>query len=406
MNAASPRLMLTHIGHRRLLALQRANVVLDNDAWVMAEMSVKGALDVASIPCADTLIANGWAMHAPPDLDTKAIRLGYQRNPLENVTRINFEVTTQCNFTCQHCRNGGVKVTREKNIPALEAAGRLFLSLGIRRFDFIGGEVTRYGKGWLGLVDRLRRDDAADALSGPWPGPLCITVYTNGWWIGETDFDAAGKHYANEAAFLADLREHGVSHILFSIDGPPERHDAWRGHPGLYQLILDAIPRVKAAGILPRLSVILKPDDNYDFIQPYAEAIYEEGEKSLLAFSGDTNNHLSNFIDSGRAADNLRVGTYSLAAIKPAVAFAPAEFRRPPITKVPEAHGHGKILGGGMVGTHAGDMIGEVALAIEMGADAIDIGKTIHPHPTLGESIGMAAEVAHGSCTDVPPARK
>jgi dihydrolipoamide dehydrogenase len=68
--------------------------------------------------------------------------------------------------------------------------------------------------------------------------------------------------------------------------------------------------------------------------------------------------------------------------------------------------GHGKILGGGIVGTHAGDMIGEIALAIEMGADAVDIGKTIHPHPTLGESIGMAAEVAHGSCTDVPPARK
>ena len=72
----------------------------------------------------------------------------------------------------------------------------------------------------------------------------------------------------------------------------------------------------------------------------------------------------------------------------------------------PEAHGHGKILGGGIVGTHAGDMIGEIALAIEMGADAVDIGKTIHPHPTLGESIGMAAEIAHGSCTDVPPMRK
>ena len=72
----------------------------------------------------------------------------------------------------------------------------------------------------------------------------------------------------------------------------------------------------------------------------------------------------------------------------------------------PEAHGHGKILGGCMVGTHAGDMIGEIALAIEMGADAVDIGKTIHPHPTLGESIGMAAEVAHGSCTDLPPAKK
>ena len=65
-----------------------------------------------------------------------------------------------------------------------------------------------------------------------------------------------------------------------------------------------------------------------------------------------------------------------------------------------------RIVGGGIVGTHAGDMIGEIALAIEMGADAVDIGKTIHPHPTLGESIGMAAEVAHGSCTDLPPARK
>ncbi|QAZ40994.1 dihydrolipoyl dehydrogenase [Methylibium sp. Pch-M] len=65
-----------------------------------------------------------------------------------------------------------------------------------------------------------------------------------------------------------------------------------------------------------------------------------------------------------------------------------------------------RIVGGGIIGTHAGDMIGEIALAIEMGADAVDIGKTIHPHPTLGESIGMAAEVAHGSCTDLPPAKR
>lgn len=65
-----------------------------------------------------------------------------------------------------------------------------------------------------------------------------------------------------------------------------------------------------------------------------------------------------------------------------------------------------RIIGGGIVGTHAGDLIGEVCLAIEMGADAVDIGKTIHPHPTLGESVGMAAEVAHGTCTDVPPQRK
>jgi len=65
-----------------------------------------------------------------------------------------------------------------------------------------------------------------------------------------------------------------------------------------------------------------------------------------------------------------------------------------------------RIIGGGIVGTNAGDLIGEVCLAIEMGADMVDIGKTIHPHPTLGESIGLAAEVAHGSCTDLPAQRK
>jgi dihydrolipoamide dehydrogenase len=65
-----------------------------------------------------------------------------------------------------------------------------------------------------------------------------------------------------------------------------------------------------------------------------------------------------------------------------------------------------RIVGGGIVGPNAGDMIGEIALAIEMGCDAVDIGKTIHPHPTLGESIGMAAEVFEGVCTDLPPHRK
>jgi dihydrolipoamide dehydrogenase len=62
-----------------------------------------------------------------------------------------------------------------------------------------------------------------------------------------------------------------------------------------------------------------------------------------------------------------------------------------------------RIIVGTIVGTSAGDMIGEVALAIEMGADGVDIGKTIHPHPTLGESIGMAAE---GVCTDLPPRKR
>ena len=65
-----------------------------------------------------------------------------------------------------------------------------------------------------------------------------------------------------------------------------------------------------------------------------------------------------------------------------------------------------RIVGGGIVGTHAGDLISELALAIEMGCDAADIALTIHPHPTLGESVGMAAEVFEGTITDLYIPRK
>jgi dihydrolipoamide dehydrogenase len=69
----------------------------------------------------------------------------------------------------------------------------------------------------------------------------------------------------------------------------------------------------------------------------------------------------------------------------------------------PDTH---RVLGAGIVGTGAGDLISELALAVEMGADATDIGKTIHPHPTVSESVGMAAEAFEGVCTDLPPQRK
>jgi len=64
----------------------------------------------------------------------------------------------------------------------------------------------------------------------------------------------------------------------------------------------------------------------------------------------------------------------------------------------PETH---LVLGGGIVGTSAGDLISEIALAIEMGCDASDLGLTIHPHPTLSETVAMAAEVYEGTITDL-----
>ena len=64
----------------------------------------------------------------------------------------------------------------------------------------------------------------------------------------------------------------------------------------------------------------------------------------------------------------------------------------------PQTH---RILGGGIVGTNAGELISEVALAIEMGADAADIGLTVHPHPTLSETVAFAAEAVDGTLTDL-----
>ncbi|MGH8216322.1 MAG: dihydrolipoyl dehydrogenase, partial [Rhodanobacteraceae bacterium] len=71
------------------------------------------------------------------------------------------------------------------------------------------------------------------------------------------------------------------------------------------------------------------------------------------------------------------------------------------ITKLIYDEATHRVIGGGIVGVHAGDLISEIALAIEMGAEIGDIALTIHPHPTLGESVGMAAEVAEGTITDL-----
>ena len=58
-------------------------------------------------------------------------------------------------------------------------------------------------------------------------------------------------------------------------------------------------------------------------------------------------------------------------------------------------------MGGGIVGTNAGELVSEIALAIEMSADASDIGRTIHPHPTLSETVAFAAEAFEGTLTDL-----
>jgi dihydrolipoamide dehydrogenase len=115
-----------------------------------------------------------------------------------------------------------------------------------------------------------------------------------------------------------------------------------------------------------------------------------------IAWVGETEDSLK------AAGTAFKKGLFPWAASGRAIANG----RDEGFTKLLFAADTGFIIGGGIVGTHAGDMIGELALAIEMNATSVDIGKTIHPHPTLGETLGLAAEQADGHCTDLPPGKK
>jgi len=106
--------------------------------------------------------------------------------------------------------------------------------------------------------------------------------------------------------------------------------------------------------------------------------------------------------EAKKAGTKVRVAKFPWTASGRAIANA----RDEGFTKLIFDEDTHRVVGGGIVGTGAGDLISELALAIEMGADAVDIGKTIHPHPTLSESVGMAAEAFEGVCTDLPPQRK
>lgn len=236
-----------------------------------------------------------------PETVTKAeTELRYRRNPLEHVSKIIFELTTRCNFNCQHCYNATVPRITEPDLTALKNAVDVFRKIGIERFDFIGGEVTKYGDGWLDLAQYCRQQ-----------GAKIVTIYTNAWWLEQGNFRAAGKTYSDVPVYLADLREHGVTHILFSLDGPEDMHDHSRGHPGLYQRVLAGVAMVKAAGLLPRVSLLMRKDlsmDTYvELLDTLAQRIYDfPASASLMdrvnCLANDPTNTLSNLIDIGNQA--------------------------------------------------------------------------------------------------------
>ena len=257
-------------------------------------------------PLHASMLDEGLIELSDETLSREEVRLRHRRNPFEHLEKIIFEFTTVCNFNCEHCYNAQVPRLTESDPKLLMEAAGTFLRMGIRRFDFIGGEVSRYGSGWLDLVEHIRSygDD------------IIISLYTNGWWLEQENFTAAGQPFDGTQAYLQELMRRGVSHVTFSLDGAGDLHDASRHQPGLYQKILRGLRQVMEAGLAPRVSLLIRPEwtdeEVESFLAEPASVIYDfdpltPARKRALRLSLDPTNAISNFIDVGNGAGDEKI---------------------------------------------------------------------------------------------------
>ncbi|KQU81675.1 MULTISPECIES: dihydrolipoyl dehydrogenase [unclassified Rhizobacter] len=230
--------------------------------------------------------------------------------------------------------------------------------------------------------------------------------------------------------------------VRFEGEGAPKE-------PQLYDLVLQAVGRVPngkrigadKAGVVVGERGFIPVDIQMRTNVPHIFAIGDIVGQPMLAHKATHEGHVAAEVAAGeQLGDDHLAKTTFIARVIPSVAYTDPEVAWVGVTE-DEAKAKGlkvkkglfpwnasgraiantrdegftkllfdeethAIVGGGIVGTHAGDVIGEIALAIEMGADAVDIGRTIHPHPTLGETIGLAAEAFEGACTDLPPVKR
>ena len=230
--------------------------------------------------------------------------------------------------------------------------------------------------------------------------------------------------------------------VRFEGEGAPKE-------PQLYDLVLQAVGRVPngkrigadKAGVVVGERGFIPVDIQMRTNVPHIFAIGDIVGQPMLAHKATHEGHVAAEVAAGeQLGDDHLAKTTFIARVIPSVAYTDPEVAWVGVTE-DEAKAKGlkvkkglfpwnasgraiangrdegftkllfdeethAIVGGGIVGTHAGDMVGEIALAIEMGADAVDIGRTIHPHPTLGETIGLAAEAFEGACTDLPPVKR
>ena len=318
------KIKLSNIGLKKYLAYKRNEIPSNKDEY---ELLKKVYVNIY-IEFTDSLtkyVADGLLEHENDN--TQVTKQLYKYPFLENVKRVHFEITTNCNFRCDHCRSGDVVRIDETNIDKLFEVAELFTGLGIKRFDFIGGEVTLYGGKWLELVQYIKQINK-DAT---------ITVYTNGWFLEKTSFVIDNKTYQDDIEYLKYLKASGLTHILFSIDGKEELHDQQRHHKGLFKKIKSSIRKVKEIGLKPRLSTIVKNDESQKHLLDFANEIYDTNLNNLsdavLLLQRDSTNHFSNFIDINNGA-NLRKGNFSIKSVPLKMIKCKAFYRPSPTLRI------------------------------------------------------------------------
>ncbi|WNJ87891.1 dihydrolipoyl dehydrogenase [Bosea sp. 685] len=221
--------------------------------------------------------------------------------------------------------------------------------------------------------------------------------------------------------------DEGLVAVFAGSDHPPRTYDLILQAPG--RRPNTAALNLAAAGIACENGFICI-DKQMRTSVPYIYAVGDIADQPMLAHKAVHQGHVAAEVVAGEKAALDAMVVPSVAYLDPEIAWVGAteesakasglsiEVGRFPwaasgraiangadygMTKLLFSKETGRIVGGGIVGVGAGDLIGEVCLAIEMGADAHDIGKTIHPHPTFVETVGMAAEAMLGTCTDLPP---
>lgn len=331
MDLMGTQIMLSNYGHRVVEhRLRSGTLEQEPGAALLCALFEQALLPSRNDQVQADLLARGLIQRARPEDDAAAVRLRYARNPLQHVIRLIFEYTTVCNLDCQHCRNGHLPAVTEKDPAVLKRAVDVMVGMGVSRFDFVGGEVTLYGRGWLEVTRHI----------ATYPGARA-GVITSGWFLGERDFAAAGQRYADDGVYLRALRDAGLTFVIFSLDGPEALHDRTRQVPGLYRRVLEGLDKVRRAGLSPRLSLLVSPEVPEDALEPWivdlARRLYDQPgapeEDLVRRLMSDRANYISNLIDIGNGA-RLKRAEHALDEIPDALIRCKNFFRPAPNLRI------------------------------------------------------------------------